>query len=370
MRIRGAVLERVGADQPFAISQPLQIVELDAQPPGPTECVVKVEAASVCHSDLSVVTGKRARQVPMLLGHEASGTVVETGSAVDDLRVGDRVVMTFLPRCGNCPGCRSDGRFPCAVGSASNGAGELIAGGTRLRDGERTIHHHLGVSAFADYAIVDRRSLVPIDDDVPVQIAALLGCAVLTGGGAIWNAVRPQPGTRMAIVGFGGVGAAALLTALAEPDLEVIVVEPVEQKRDLAEQLGASRAMTPDQAQQEGLRMDSVVEGSGHPDGLTTGIGLLGMGGVLVATGLAAPGATVRLPALALVAEALTIRGSYLGSSVPERDIPRFADLWRQGRLPLERLVSHQVHLDDINEAMDRLAGAGAMRQVVIIDPA
>ena len=365
MKIRGAVLGQMGADQPFAQSKPLSIRELDADPPGPTECLVRIEAAGVCHSDLSVVTGKRPRPTPMLLGHEASGRIVETGSDVSHLQPGDRVVMTFLPRCGQCRGCLSNGRIPCSLGSASNHAGELVSGGSRLHDHEATVHHHLGVSAFADYAIIDHRSMVPIPDDVPADVAALLGCAVLTGGGAVWNAVRPEPGSTMAIIGLGGVGAAALLTALAEPEVEVVVIDPVAEKRALGDELGAVRAFTPEQAIEEGLRVDAVVEASGHPDGLEVGIGILAMGGVLVATGLAAPTATVPLPALRLVAEALTIRGSYLGSSVPERDIPRFIELWRQGRLPLERLISHRIGLDDVNEAMDRLAAGMALRQVM-----
>lgn len=365
MRIRGAVLEQMGMPPPFAASGPIVIRELDLHSPEPTECLVRIDAAGVCHSDLSVVTGKRPRQVPMLLGHEASGRIVEAGSAVSDLSPGDRVVMAFLPRCGQCRGCQAQGRIPCSLGAASNGAGELIGGGTRLRDGDRAVHHHLGVSAFADYAIVDRRSLVPIPEDLPAEVAALLGCAVLTGGGAVWNAVRPEPGMSMAIIGLGGVGAAALLTALAEPGVDVLVVDPVTDKRDLAVELGASRALSPQQAMDERLRVDAVVECSGHPDGLATGIGMLATGGVLAATGLAAPTATVPLPALALVAEALTIRGCYLGSSLPEREIPRFIDLWRQGRLPLERLVSHRLGLEQINEAMDRLVDGTALRQVV-----
>ena len=365
MRLRGAVLERIGAESPYAVSRPLSVRDIEAAPPGSTECVVRIDAAGVCHSDLSVVDGTRPRPVPMLLGHEASGRIVETGSGVTDVSVGDRVVMTFLPRCGQCRGCRSDGRMPCERGSASNAAGELLSGGSRLRDDETVVYHHLGVSAFADYAIVDRRSLVPVPEDVPADIAALLGCAVLTGGGAVWNAARPQPGEMLAIIGFGGVGAAAMLTALAEPDVDVVVIDPVEGKRDLAEQLGARRAMSPEEALDEGLRADRVVEASGSPAGLETGIRILATGGVLAATGLAASTATVPLPALRLVAEALTIRGSYLGSSVPERDIPRFVDLWRQGRLPLERLISGRIGLDDVNEAMDLLASGSALRQVI-----
>jgi len=366
LRIRGAVLEEIGASAPYAQSRPIRIDELSADPPGQSECLVQIQAAGVCHSDLSVVNGNRPRPVPMLLGHEACGRIVETGSEVDELHPGDRVVMTFLPRCQDCAGCRTQGRIPCEVGSARNGAGELLAGGRRLRRGSGPVHHHLGVSAFADFAVVDHRSLVRIPDDVPPEIGALLGCAVLTGGGAVWNAVQPAPGSRLIVLGLGGVGMAALLTALAEPDVEVIGVDPIASKCELALELGASAALSPQQALAEGVRADAVIEASGHPDALGSGIALLATGGVLAATGLAAPNVTTPLPTLRLVAEALTIQGCYLGSSLPQRDIPRFVERWRQGLLPLERLISHRIELQDINLAMDRLHDGQALRQIII----
>ena len=183
MKIRGAVLEACGGSRPFADSTPITICELDLDPPGPGELLVKVEAAGICHSDLSVVDGSRVRPTPMLLGHEAAGRVVQLGDDAVDLRVGQRVVMTFLPRCEQCAACATDGRLPCEPGSAANGAGTLMGGGIRLHRNGIDVHHHLGVSGFASYAVVNRQSLVPVDDDVPADVAAVLGCAVLTGGG-------------------------------------------------------------------------------------------------------------------------------------------------------------------------------------------
>lgn len=366
MKFRGAILERIGDAPPFEESRPLQVREVIADEPGPTECLIEIEAAGVCHSDLSVVTGTRPRPVPMLLGHEACGRILRVGASVGDFAPGDRVVMTFLPRCESCKACRSNGRTPCEVGSARNAAGELMSGGSRLRDGTSVIHHHLGVSAFADYAVVDRRSLVRLPSDVPPEIGALLGCAVLTGGGAVWNAARPGPGSRLVVLGLGGVGMAALLTALAERDVEVIGVDPISSKRALASDLGAARTMSPEDALGESLRADAVIEASGHPDALGIGLQMLGPGGVLAATGLTPPQTVTALPTLRLVAEALTIQGCYLGSSVPQRDIPRFVELWREGRLPLERLISHRIRLDEINLAMDRLQQGEALRQVVL----
>ena len=370
MRITGSVLHTIGAPRPFAESQPISVHELTLAPPGPTECLIEIEAAGICHSDLSVVTGVRVRPVPMLLGHEAAGRVVDVGDQVTDVKVGERVIMTFLPRCEECAACRTEGRVPCEVGSARNNAGVLFDGDIRLSDDSGPVLHHLGVSAFANYAVVDQRSLVVLPEDVPADIAALFGCAVLTGGGAVWNIARPAPGSSLAVIGLGGVGLAAMLTALAEPDVEVIAIDPIASKRTLATSLGAHRALTPEEAGAEGVRVDAVVEASGHPAALAAGIDLLAAGGVLAATGLAAPDATTTISPLRLVAQALTVSGCYLGSSVPRRDIPRFIELWRAGRLPLEQIISHRIPMQEldtqINAAMDRLDSGEALRQVII----
>ena len=175
---------------------------------------MRIEAAGLCHSDLSVVDGNRRRPVPMLLGHEAAGIVELKGSEVRDVMVGQRVVMTFLPRCEDCAACLSGGGRP-GSGSATNESGTLLERDIRLSRHGEPVFHHLGVSGFATHAVVDHRSVVPIGEDVPPVVASLLGCAVLTGGGAVLNAGRPRPGQRVAVVGLGGVGMAALITALA-----------------------------------------------------------------------------------------------------------------------------------------------------------
>ncbi|QEO14990.1 alcohol dehydrogenase catalytic domain-containing protein [Agromyces intestinalis] len=374
MRITGAVLERSGAEAPFAVSRPFTVGELELDPPGPGEVLVRIEAAGVCHSDLSVVDGNRVRPTPMLLGHEAAGIVEQIGAGVDDLAVGTRVVMTFLPRCGECDGCRTDGRLPCDVGTAANTAGTLVGGGIRLRrdagePGERAqpVHHHLGVSAFATHAVVSRTSIVPVEADVPADVAALLGCAVLTGGGAVVNAGRPAPGDRVIVVGLGGVGMAALLVAIALGH-EVVGVDAVPAKLDLARGFGASDALLPQDATDRGLRAPVVIEAAGSARAFETAFALTAPGGTTVTVGLPAPGARASVSPLALTAEARTVIGSYLGSAVPSRDIPRYVDLWRAGRLPLERLVSSRIRLDEIDAAMDRLAAGDELRQLIDLE--
>src|ERR687883_211547 len=214
MRTRAAVLSAMGAP-PYATSQPLRIEDLLLDPPGPGEVLVRVKAAGLCHSDLSVIDGNRPRPTPMALGHEAAGVVEEVGTGVDDLAAGDHVVCVFVPSCGHCGPCAEGRPALCEPGAAANGAGTLLSGARRLHCDGAEVNHHLGCSAFAEYAVVSRRSVVKIDPELPLEEAALFGCAVLTGVGAVVNTARVPAGASVAVVGLGGVGLAALLGAAA-----------------------------------------------------------------------------------------------------------------------------------------------------------
>ncbi|BCT75209.1 alcohol dehydrogenase [Sinomonas cyclohexanicum] len=367
--IRGAVLNRMGAETPYARSRPLTVEELELTGPGPGELLIRIEAAGLCHSDLSVVNGSRPRPLPMLLGHEAAGIVEEVGAGVESVAPGQRVVMTFLPRCGECAACATEGRLPCERGSAANAAGTLLTGTRHLNrpgSGGR-VQHHLGVSGFATHAVVDERSVVPVGSDVPPAVAALLGCAVLTGGGALLNAGRITPETTVAVVGLGGVGMAGLLTAVGM-GCRVIAVDAQESKLATALEWGAVEALTPREALERKAEAGVVLEAVGHPRAFETAFRLLGLGGTVVTVGLPAPGATAEIEPLQLTARAQTVVGSYLGSAVPKRDVPAFEKLWREGRLPLERLVSRTIALEEINEGMDALASGEVIRQVVTFD--
>ncbi len=341
MRIRGAVLEQIGRPRPYAESRPLSVGELELAPPGDSELLVRIETAGLCHSDLSVVDGSRVRPLPMLLGHEAAGVVEQAGSAVPDMPVGQRVVMTFLPRCGHCPACATNGLTPSEPGSAANAAGTLMAG---------------------------ERSVVPVPADVPPVVASLLGCAVLTGGGAVINAGRPQPGQTVVVVGLGGVGMAAVITALAHHDVAVIGVDQLADKLALARSMGVHEAYTPDEARERGLKAAVVIEAVGHPLAVQPAIDLTAPGGRTVTVGLPSPDARISLSPLGFVAEGRSLIGSYLGSAVPSHDIPHFVGLWRSGRLPVESLVSATITLDEINSGMDQLADGHAVRQLISFD--
>lgn len=366
--IRGAVLNRLGADAPYAETTPITVDELELTGPAENELLVRIEAASICHSDLSVVNGSRPRPMPMLLGHEAAGIIEELGSNVTKFEIGQRVVLTFLPRCGECRECRTDGKLPCSKGSKTNEAGTLLDGTGHLTRSGDEVKHHLGCSGFASYAVVDRRSVVAVGDDVPPAIAAVLGCAVLTGGGAVLNAAKLTADQSIAIVGLGGVGMASLLTALGIGPAKVIAVDANDQKLELAREWGADEAYTPAEAAEQGITADIVIEAVGHPRAFETAFKMIGFGGTLVTVGLPAPGAMSEIEPLKLTARAETVIGSYLGSAVPARDIPKFEQLWREGKLPLERLISNTITLEEINEGMDALAAGTVLRQIISFD--
>jgi alcohol dehydrogenase len=363
--IRGAVLERVGDPEPWSKTMPITVDAIELDDPGPGEVEVRMEAAGVCHSDLSRVNGNREVVVPMLLGHEGSGIVVRCGPETDGVEVGDRVVMTFLPMCGECEACTSPGWALCARGTTANARGEMLGGGRRLRWRGQPIDHHGGVSAFATRAIVDVASVVVVPREVPADVAAVLGCAVLTGGGAVLNAGGLKPGESVAVVGLGGVGFAAMLVAAGADPSAVIAVDILPEKLARAGEFGATKSMTPDDAVATGARYDLVVECTGNVRALETAIALTRPGGRTVTVGLPHPSTRLEISPLALVTEARSLIGSYLGSGDPAADIERYAAMYLEGRLPIEKLITGHIALDDINQAMDDLHAGSVLRQVI-----
>lgn len=372
MQITAAVLRRRDAPRPYADSRPLAIETLELDPPGRDEVLVRIAAAGLCHSDLSVINGQRPRPLPMALGHEAAGIVEAVGPGVTDLAPGDHVVMVFVPSCGHCVPCAGGRPALCEPGAAANGAGTLLAGDIRLRDAAGdTVHHHLGCSAFASHAVVSRRSLVRIDDALPLHEAALFGCAVLTGVGAVVNTAEVTAGQSVAVVGLGGVGLAAVLGALAAGAAQVIAVDLDADKLALAERLGATATVHagPDAVAEvralTGGGCDVVLEMAGAVRALESAVAMTARGGTTVTAGLPPPDAALPVNIVSLVAEERTLKGSYIGTCVPTRDLPRFIALYRAGRLPVDRLVSGYLTLDQINEGFDALDAGKAVRQIV-----
>jgi alcohol dehydrogenase len=311
--------------------------------------------------------------MPMALGHEAAGIVEALGEGVTDLKRGDHVVMVFVPSCGHCPPCSEGRPALCEPAAAANGAGTLLGGARRLSRNGQPINHHLGCSAFADYATVSRRSLVKIDPELPLAEAALFGCAVLTGVGAVVNTAQVRAGASTAVIGLGGVGLASLLGARAAGARHIVAVDLSDAKLDIAKSLGATHtfnAGAPDCVERireaTGGGVEYAFELAGSVRALETAYKITRRGGTTVTAGLPPPAATMPLAPVTLVAEERTLKGSYVGTCVPSRDIPRYVDLYRQGRLAVDRLMTGTLALEDVNRGFDLLHEGKAVRQVIV----
>ncbi|WP_026464271.1 zinc-dependent alcohol dehydrogenase family protein [Adhaeribacter aquaticus] len=376
MKIKAAVLREMGKPGPYTESKPFQIEEVELDPPQQNEVLIKIHAAGLCHSDLSVIDGNRPRQMPMVLGHEAAGEVVELGPGVKDLAIGDHVVFSFMPSCGHCNPCITSRPGLCENGVAANGAGVLLEGGIRLsgRDGEQ-IYHHLGVSGFAEYTVASRQSVVRIDKTLSWDIAALFGCAIITGVGAITNTAKLALGQTILITGMGGIGFAALMGALAAGASKVIVADINEEKLKKALELGAHSAVHSGEENAidkvKALTnggVDIGLECAGVVPALDFTFKATRRGGKTVTVGLPNPAYRLEISPLQLVAEERTLQGSFLGSCVPPRDVPAYIALYQSGRLPVDKLLSHKLRLEDINEGFERMVKGEAIRQVIIFD--
>ncbi len=372
MKTLAAVLRATSQVRPYGTSRPLALEEVELSAPRFGELLVRIEAAGVCHSDLSVVDGSRVRPLPMAIGHEAAGVVEEVGPGVRDVKKGDHVVLTFVPSCGHCAECSSGRPALCVPGAAANGAGDLLHGPGLLRDRVGSpIHHHLGVSGFARHSVTARESAVLLPPDIPFTTAALFGCAVLTGAGAVINTAGVRPGQSVAVFGLGGVGLAAVMAATVAGAQPIIAVDPVAAKRDVALELGATQALASSEAPEQikdltSGGVDFAFEAAGIPSVMEAAFKATRRGGTAIAIGLPHPSKTINLPALAFAGEGRSLIGSYMGSAAPQRDIPRLIRLWRAGRLPVEKLRTAVLGLEDVNQALENLATGEAIRQILV----
>jgi alcohol dehydrogenase len=309
----------------------------------------------------------------MVIGHECSGIVEDFGAGVDDLQKGDHVVMVFMPSCGHCVPCAEGRPALCEPGIVANTAGTLISGTRRFRRNGTEVNHQVGVSAFSQYAVMSRRSLIKIGKELPLDLAALFGCAVLTGVGAVMNSAKVPLGGTVAVVGLGGVGLCAVLGAIASGASRIVAVDLLDHKLALARQLGATDAFSAASADaasaiREATKggLEYVVETAGTAAAMDLAYKITRRGGTTVTIGLPPPDAALSVPLVQMVAEERTVKGSYIGSCVPVRDIPRYISLYRQGKLPVDRLLSDRIKLDDINDGFERLRVSDVVRQVVV----
>jgi len=373
IRCKAAVLRTVGAPRPYAQSKPLSIEHVNLAPPEPVELLVRIAGAGLCHSDLSMINGDRPRPVPIGLGHEGSGEVVEVGSAIDDVRVGDHVVFQFSASCGRCRRCLEGRPQVCERAFIAKSRGELMAGGSRITalNGER-INHQSGLSCMAQYAVVDRGSVVVIDKDLPLANAAIFGCAVMTGVGAVVNTARVRAGDTVAIIGLGGVGLNGVLGAKLAGAETIIALDREASKLEVARRAGATHALCTQEAgcvekvrELTGGGVDYAFELAGSVDAMTTAYALVRHGGTVVVAGLPAATAIFAFNQCDLVGNEKSIRGCFMGSCVPVRDIPRFLRLHKEGRLPVDQLIDGYIGFDELNAGFDKLQDVKAIRQIL-----
>ena len=372
MKFKAAILRKAGMPRPYAASRPLLIETVEVPPPAAGEVIVAIKAASLCHSDLSVENGDRAWPMPIVPGHEAAGMVEEVGPGVHSVKPGDHVALIFLTQCGECEHCIEGRPSLCTRGTQANREGRLLTGGPRLRLDGQAVHHHMGLSAFAEYALVSEKSLVKIPADLSFIEASLFGCAVMCGAGTALYTAGIRPGQSVAVFGLGGVGLSAVLGAVTAGAGRIIAVDPSEEKLALAKSIGASDCVVAGSAgAAEAVRemtqggVDHAIDTSSSLEGFSHAFEATRRGGSTVTTSLTHPSLKFSFPIARIVAEARTIKGSYIGTCVPGRDIPAFIRLYRQGRMPVDKLVTRTLKLEQINEAFDALSDAKVVRQVI-----
>ena len=373
MKIRAAVLRESGLPRPYCESKPLQIEEVELDGPKRGEVLVQIKAVGLCHSDLVAINGERGKPMPIVIGHEAASIVVELGEGVQGFDKGDHVVPTYVASCGHCEMCAVGRPALCEPATMTNADAVLWDGTTRLHKNGQRIHHHSGVAGFAEYAVMSKDALIKIDKSIPFEHAALFGCGVVTGVGALLNTAGVKPGEHVAVVGLGGVGLSALVAAVAAGAGRIIALDLNPQKLQLARELGADFAINAadsdcvSQVREATLGGSHVaVETAGSAKALETAYQITRRGGTTVTAGMPGPEAKITLSHLSLSAEERCLKGSYMGSCVPKRDIPRYLSMFQDGKLPVDKLLSRTIGFNDLNAAMDRLDDAATVREILM----
>ena len=353
--------------------QALQIEDIELSPPRAGEVRVRVAAAGVCHSDYHVMHGDLVAQLPAVLGHEGAGTIEEIGPGVTSVAPGDHVVLLWRTSCGRCEYCSIGRPALCPVGMTVRGSGLLPDGTSRLRRGDREILHFAGVSCFAEQTVCSEQAVLKVPEDVPLPIAALAGCAVMTGVGAVVNTARVEPGSTVLVIGAGGVGLCAVIGAVLAGAARIIAADLNPAKLELATSFGATdvvdtshRDLVDAVRELTGGGVDYAFEVIGRTDTVEQAVKAVRVGGTAVAVGITPTGTSAQVNVQQLTMQEKTLKGSIYGSTRPQADFPRLFELYRRGRLPIDRLLTRQWPLEQINEAYDALLAGTVARSVVV----
>ena len=354
-------------------TRPIEVAEVDLARPGPGEVRVRISAAGVCGSDLHVRRGDWQVPVPLVMGHEGSGVVAEVGPGVTGLAEGDHVVLSWVAPCGNCRFCRAGHEARCEVAAAVDASGTLQDGTTRLSRNGETLYHYLGVSSFAEEAVVPASGAIKVRDDAPLDTIALIGCAVATGVGAVRNTAAMEPGSVVAVIGCGGVGLSVVQGARLCGAERIIAMDIRAEKTALARKFGATDEIdvkTTDAA--DALRelapdgVDYAFDAIGMTTTTEQAIRMLGLGGAAVVVGLPPEGAYARFDPLTLATTDQRILGSNYGSVRPAIDIPTLVEYYMEGQLFLEDLISARRPLAEAAASLDELESGMALRTLLI----
>ncbi len=365
MQVRAAVFYE--AHVPFVVET------LDLSEPQAGEVLVRVAAAGVCHSDWHLMTGATKHAVPVVPGHEGAGVVVAVGPSVSRVQPGDHVALNWAPSCGDCFYCLNDRPSLCATYVEPIWAGTMMDGTTRLSKNGQPVYHFSALACFADHTVVPEQCCVKIDPDVPLTVAALIGCAVTTGVGAALNTARIKPGSSVVVYGAGGVGLSIIMGAKLAGAARIIVVDTSEAKGDLAQAFGATDVLMAGphtviaiQAMTEGRGADYVFEAIGLPSVQEECLLAARPGGLIVLAGISPMGSDTNLPGAIITRQEKTVTGCYYGTANPARDFPLYATLYRSGLLDLDRLISQTYSLDEINEAYTVMLSGDIARGLIV----
>jgi S-(hydroxymethyl)glutathione dehydrogenase/alcohol dehydrogenase len=351
----------------FEAKTPLSVENVTVDKPGPHEVLIRTVACGVCRSDLHFVDGAYPHPLPGIPGHEAAGVVEQVGEEVRTVRVGDHVVTCLSAFCGHCEFCVTGHMSLCIDPGVKRAKGQP----PRLMLGDRPIAQMLNLSAYAEMMLVHEHACVAIDPEMPLDRAAILGCAVTTGAGAIFNTARVVPGETVCVVGCGGVGLAAVNAAKIAGAGKVIAVDPVAEKRDIATKLGATHVIdaSSDTAADEVVELSRggvhhAIEAVGRPQSAATAVKVLRRGGTATILGMMPLGSTVGLSALELLADK-KVQGALMGRNHFPVDIPRLVDFYQRGLLDLDTIIADRMPLERINDAFDELRRGDTTRSVI-----
>ncbi len=365
MKAKAAVL--------FEVGRKLEIREVEVQDPGPGEVRIRMMAGGVCHSDLHVMTGHLNAPLPAILGHEGAGIVTDVGAGVRALQPGDHVIPLWRLSCGECIYCTGGRPALCAAGTEIRWTGRLLDGTSRFTLDGAEIKHFAGVSSFSNYTVLPEKAVLKIPSDLPLEKAALFGCAVITGVGAVVNRARVRPGSSVAVFGTGGVGLNVVQGAALAGAEKIIAVDLLDSRLEHAKLFGATHAVKASQDTTveairdltDGNGVDYAFEVVGLPVTMRQAYDSLAKRGMAVVVGVTPATAEVTVPTQSLVYEERVLTGSLYGSAAPKTDIPRLIELYRAGKLKLDELLTHSYPLEEINEAYEALERGDTVRSVV-----